>query len=116
MSSDKLAFLRELKSELGDRVFTELPERVAYSRELVELEPGGYSSACCGSGGLLLASSEDLALRLASRRVKDAEEVGADALLTACTSCVNALRKGARAADSSVRVLDLAEALTEGLN
>ncbi|HUJ68347.1 MAG TPA: FAD-binding and (Fe-S)-binding domain-containing protein, partial [Syntrophorhabdales bacterium] len=57
----------------------------------VELEENRQYSACCGSGGDLLASDQDLSLGAAARRLDQVERSGAGTVVTACPSCIRGM-------------------------
>jgi Fe-S oxidoreductase len=71
---------RELLKELGS-VF-------------VEMEHHHRESLCCGSGGGIRGFFPKFSRDIARRRVKEAEEVKADLLLTDCLSCKHNLKQG----------------------
>jgi Fe-S oxidoreductase len=51
-------------------------------------------SLCCGSGGGIRGFFPKFSRDIARRRVKEAEEVKADLLLTDCLSCKHNLKQG----------------------
>lgn len=78
--------------------------------ELVEMPNVRADAFCCG--GPLTASEPELARRIAARRIQEAHCVGAEALITACPTCLVHLREGAREARLDVEVADLMVMLT----
>jgi colicin import membrane protein len=52
-----------------------------------------------------------MAVNIAAERVRDAEETGADILVTCCPFCVVNLTQGAKQIGSKIKVMDLAEIL-----
>lgn len=78
-----------------------------------EMEHNREWALCCGGGGGLRAGFPDMAEGISKRRIKEAEDVGAEVIATPCPFCVNNLSKGAEAADSSVKVKDLIEVIDE---
>jgi len=88
----------------------EAPRRVIESIEnveLVEMKTNKRYAHCCGSGGGLKGTYGNLADDIAGNRIKEAEETGAELLLTACPFCYRGLRDGARHIGSDLKVLDL---------
>jgi len=73
---------RELLEGLGSKV--------------VEMEHHHQESLCCGAGGGVRAFYPKFSRDIARRRVKEAEEVEADILLTDCLSCKHNLKQGVR--------------------
>ena len=60
----------------------------------VEMEHHHRESLCCGAGGGVRAFYPKFSRDIARRRVKEAEEVKADILLTDCLSCKHNLKQG----------------------
>jgi Fe-S oxidoreductase len=54
---------------------------------VVELPTSGKAAECCGGGGGLLVSSNQLAEKLAEKRMNQAIEAGVDTLATLCPTC-----------------------------
>ncbi len=69
---------RRIISQVAGANFVELPDNREYCN-------------CCGSGGNLLASKQELSLEIARRKVNEIVGVGAQTLVTACPSCVRAI-------------------------
>ncbi len=61
---------------------------------IVEMASTRERSACCGAGGGLRAVDSRLSREISRRRVTQADETGADYLLTECPSCLHNLRTG----------------------
>ncbi len=74
-----------------------------------ELEDNREHANCCGSGGDLLASNQELALRVAQRRVREASETGAKTLVTACPSCVRSMTMAKNAEKMALNIMDIAQ-------
>jgi len=62
--------------------------------KFVEMEHHHRESLCCGAGGGVRGFYPKFSRDIARRRVKEAEEVKADILLTDCLSCKHNLRQG----------------------
>jgi Fe-S oxidoreductase len=60
----------------------------------VEMEHHHQESLCCGAGGGIRGFYPKFSRDIARRRVKEAEEVKADILLTDCLSCKHNLKQG----------------------
>ena len=76
---------------------------------LVELEDNREHCDCCGSGGDLLASNQDLSLVIARRKVEEVLETGVQTVITACPSCVRAISMAKTAEKTKLDVLDITE-------
>jgi len=88
----------------------EAPRRVIESIEnveLVEMATNKRYAHCCGSGGGVKGTYSNLANEVAGNRIREAEETGAELLLTACPFCYRGLRDGAKYIGSDIKVLDL---------
>ncbi|MDR0509208.1 MAG: 4Fe-4S dicluster domain-containing protein [Candidatus Methanoplasma sp.] len=79
--------------------------------ELVEMTRTKENSRCCGAGGGYKSQYNDLAVNIAAERIKDAEETGAEILVTCCPFCVVNLTQGAKQAGSKIKIMDLSEIL-----
>jgi L-lactate dehydrogenase complex protein LldG len=91
---------RQLLTDLGSR--------------WVEMEHHHQESLCCGAGGGIRGFYPKFSRDIARRRVKEAEEVKADILLTDCLSCKHNLKQGVPF-EGKMRVLMTPEYLLEGI-
>ena len=80
----------------------------------VEMEHHHWESLCCGAGGGLRGFYPKFSRDIARRRVKEAEEVKADILLTDCLSCKHNLRQGVPF-EGKLKVMITPEYLLEGI-
>jgi len=82
-----------------------------------ELDRSRERSLCCEGGGgrMWVESSSEAAERLAETRVKDAAELGAEIIATACPFCVLTLEDSVKTSgyEEKIRVMDVAELLAE---
>jgi L-lactate utilization protein LutB len=62
--------------------------------KFIEMEHHHQESLCCGAGGGVRAFYPKFSRDMARRRVKEAEEVKAEILLTDCLSCKHNLKQG----------------------
>ncbi len=81
--------------------------------DFVEMHRTRELSRCCGAGGGYKSQYGDYAVAIAGDRIRDAEEVGAELLITTCPFCVLNLRQGAKKIGSKIKVMDLSEVLLE---
>ncbi|NOX33014.1 MAG: (Fe-S)-binding protein [Deltaproteobacteria bacterium] len=81
---------------------TEMPRNREYSR-------------CCGAGGGLKAGFPDIQGRMAQRRIKEAEETGAEELVSCCPFCYQGLQVGIGALGSDIVMKDLSAYIAESL-
>ena len=80
--------------------------------DLVEMENIKGKSRCCGSGGGVKSAYGDLSNSIAGLRIKEAEETGADFLVSACPFCKLNLSQNSQ----DLEVLDLSEFVLEHLD
>ncbi|MFB6153179.1 MAG: (Fe-S)-binding protein, partial [Halodesulfurarchaeum sp.] len=98
----------------GDDVVAEprgLLDATGVERE--EMNESGYDTLCCGGGGGNMWLESDLDERFADRRATQAEETGADELITACPYCIQNLEDGVKKVGADLPVRDLSEVLLE---
>ncbi len=75
--------------------------------ELVEMPRNREYSRCCGAGGGLKSGYPDIQNRMAQRRVKEAEDTGAQELVSACPFCYQGLQVGITATNSDLVMRDI---------
>lgn len=87
--------------------------------EFVEMARNRLDARCCGGGGGMQAYNPDMAVHMASERVRDALAVGAEIIVSGCPACKDNLRKGARAIPKQergkIRIMDITEMVTDAL-
>jgi L-lactate dehydrogenase complex protein LldG len=85
-----------------------------FGRKLVEMEHHHRESLCCGAGGGVRGFYPKFSRDMARRRVKEAEEVKADIILTDCLSCKHNLKQGVPF-EGKTKVMMTPEYLFEGI-
>ena len=80
--------------------------------ELVEMNNIKNKSRCCGSGGGVKSAFGDLSDSIAKLRIKEAEDTGADLLVSACPFCKLNLSQNS----NDLKVSDLSEFVLDNLN
>ena len=75
----------------------------------VELDQSRHYSVCCGSGGDLLASDQELSLAIARRRLDQVQDKGAETVVTACPSCIRGMIMAKMTAKKQVNIIDIAQ-------
>lgn len=75
---------------------------------LVEMPFHGDTSRCCGGGGGILTWDNNLSLRMSIARIREARATGAEMLVTACPTCEQNLKRGAKAEAEDAGVKPLA--------
>ncbi|MFX0099598.1 MAG: (Fe-S)-binding protein, partial [Candidatus Hodarchaeota archaeon] len=79
--------------------------------KLVEMERIREYSYCCGAGGGVKAAFPEFALNTAETRLEEAEDTGAETLVSDCPFCEMNLKDGIKARDSSLKYYDISEIL-----
>lgn len=75
--------------------------------ELIEMPRNREYSRCCGAGGGLKSGYPDIQNKMAQRRVREAEETGAEELVSACPFCYQGLNVGITATNSPLVMRDI---------
>lgn len=73
---------------------------------LVEMDRNKEKSRCCGAGGGVRAAFPEITENIAKMRIKDAEDVKAEVLVTSCPFCILNLRSVSK---DGTKILDLSE-------
>ncbi len=81
--------------------------------ELVEMSRNKEISRCCGAGGGVKASYPETAQKLGVQRLKDAEQLDVDLIITACPFCTRNLNDAAESCGSELKTRDLSEFLVD---
>ena len=82
--------------------------------KFVEMEHHHRESLCCGAGGGVRGFYPKFSRDIARRRVREAEDVRADILLTDCLSCKHNLKQGVPW-DGKMKVMTTPEYLLKGI-
>ena len=95
-------------------------ENLPGAKKILEFGENRQDSACCGGGGALRAIEEGMCVELASRKVREARELGARTMVSSCPACRINLGDGIRsvndgAATSDMEMRDLVELVSRAL-
>jgi heterodisulfide reductase subunit D len=96
--------------EAPRRVLAQIP-----GLTLVEMAENRDSSHCCGGGGNLESFAPETSKAVARNRIRQAAEVGAKTLVSACQQCERTLAGAARAERLRIRVNDITELVLEAM-
>ncbi len=83
--------------------------------KLIEMPRNREYSRCCGAGGGLKAGYPDIQNKMARRRIREAEETGAEALVSSCPFCYQGLNIGISAVESQLVMRDISAFVAESL-
>jgi len=121
----KVKFTKEVKKkvvyhdpcELGrDMQVYEAPRTILAAipgLEVVEFESNQEQTWCCGGGGGVKGLNYDLSVEIGTDKVKQANDVGAEVIISACPSCKTNINDGIRAAGSDLGMEDILELVLE---
>jgi Fe-S oxidoreductase len=99
------------------RVFEEPREviRAIPGVSLVEMRKNRFESHCCGGGGVLLAINPDMAFSIASKRLSEAVETGAKAVVSSCPICVEMFKRKIKYEGIRFKAYDIVELIAKVL-
>ena len=75
--------------------------------EIIEMRNSREDARCCGGGAGVKTAYPEVSQKAAVKRVREAEETGAEVLVTTCPFCVQTLRGAATALGSKLKVEEL---------
>jgi heterodisulfide reductase subunit D len=96
--------------EAPRRVLRQIP-----GLRLVEMTENRDNSHCCGGGGNLESFAPEVSKAISVQRIRQAEEVGAKTLVSACQQCERTLFNAARSERIRIRVKDITELVLEAM-
>lgn len=82
----------------------------------IEIKTNREGAMCCGAGGGVRKGFPELSLEMAKNRVKEAEDTGAQYLVSTCPFCYRNLSDAIIALNSDLKMVDLVELFLESLN
>jgi L-lactate dehydrogenase complex protein LldE len=80
----------------------------------LELKEMKQSEACCGFGGGFSVKMEPIAVSLAKQKIEDAEETGADFIISTDASCLLHLESILKKNQKPLKIMHLADVLASG--
>ena len=83
---------------------------------LTEMKAIKQSANCCGAGGGVKKGFPELALEIAKSRLQEAEETGAEIVVSICPFCYRNLADAIAETGSSLKMVDLMELVEQALN
>lgn len=83
---------------------------------LIEMQPSGQQSFCCGAGGAQMwKEEEEGSTRVSAERIRQAQETGADTIALACPFCMIMLSDAAKSEAPAMQLVDVAEIVAANL-
>jgi len=83
--------------------------------EFVEMADNREMSLCCGGGGDAEMADAELTAAVARRRIQQAQDTGAQVVVSACQQCVRTLTEAARKNKIRIKAMDVSELLLQAL-
>lgn len=83
--------------------------------ELVEMPRSRENAWCCGSGGGVKSGFGDWAVEVAYERVKEAEKLGVDAIVSSCPFCWRNLDDAVKRYNSKLKVYDVIQLVKQSM-
>ena len=83
--------------------------------KLIELRKNRNLTVCCGGGGMLRVTYPDIAAKLAKRKLDEAHEAKAEAIVSACPTCEINLIEAKIENGDDMEVLDISEVVARAI-
>ncbi len=83
--------------------------------ELIEMTRNKEHAWCCGAGGGVKSGFRDWAVEIASERIEEAEQTGAEILVSSCPFCKRNLMDAIKAMGSKLKFMDITELVNSRL-
>lgn len=84
--------------------------------QLVEMIRVRENAWCCGAGGGVKDAFKDFALWTADKRLEEAKETGAEAIVSACPYCKDNFLDAAKANKTKIDVYDISELILQAIS
>ena len=83
---------------------------------LAEMKTNRVGAMCCGAGAGVRKGFPELSMEMAKNRLKEAEETGAEYLVSTCPFCWRNLKDAIDSTGSNMKMVDLVELLLESMS
>ena len=83
---------------------------------LTEMKTNRVGAMCCGAGAGVRKGFPELSMEMAKNRLKEAEETGAEYLVSTCPFCWRNLKDAIDSTGSNMKMVDLVELLLESMS
>jgi len=78
---------------------------------LIEMPRNRENAWCCGAGGGVKSGFKDWAVEIAEKRIREAEQINAEFLVSSCPFCRRNLEDAINSLNSSLKMLDITQIL-----
>ena len=96
-------------------LYEEPRELLKKMANLTEMKTNRNGAMCCGAGGGVRKGFPELSMDMAKNRVKEAEETGAEHLVSTCPFCYRNLSDAIEELNSDLKMTDLVELVLKAL-
>jgi heterodisulfide reductase subunit D len=96
-------------------LYEEPRELLGKMANIIEMKTIKQNTKCCGAGGGVKKGFPELALKIAKARIQEADDTGADIIVSICPFCYRNLSDGIDASGSKLKMVDLMELLDQAL-
>ncbi|MCK4818714.1 (Fe-S)-binding protein, partial [bacterium] len=96
-------------------IYEEPREILSKISDLVEMKTNRNGAMCCGAGGGVRKGFPELSMDMAKNRVKEAEETGAEHLVSTCPFCFRNLSDAIEELNSDLKMTDLVASVLKAL-
>ena len=96
-------------------VYEEPREILRKIANLTEMKTIKGNAKCCGAGGGVKKGFPEFSLEIAKSRIKEAEETGAEYLVSICPFCYRNLSDAIKDLGSNIKMIDLLELLNQAI-
>ncbi|MFW9773593.1 MAG: (Fe-S)-binding protein [Candidatus Thorarchaeota archaeon] len=97
-------------------LYEEPRELIRKIGKLTEMKTIKEQAKCCGAGGGVKKGFPDLAINIAKSRIKEAEQTGAEHIISICPFCYRNLSDAITALNSNIQMMDLTELVNKSLD
>ncbi|MHA1334236.1 MAG: (Fe-S)-binding protein [Promethearchaeota archaeon] len=97
-------------------LYEEPREILSKVANIIEMKTIKQNAKCCGAGGGVKKGFPEFALEIAKSRVKEAEETGAEYLVSICPFCYRNLSDAIKESNSKIIMKDLLELLAQSIS
>jgi Fe-S oxidoreductase len=97
------------------KLYEEPRELLNKIADLTEMKTNRAGAMCCGAGAGVRKGFPELSMEMAKNRLKEAEETGAEYLVSTCPFCWRNLQDAIDSTGSTMKMVDLVELLLEAI-
>ncbi|NVM55044.1 MAG: disulfide reductase [Candidatus Helarchaeota archaeon] len=100
---------------VDEPLYEEPRKLLAKIANIKEMKTIKENTMCCGAGGGVKKAFPELSLDIAKSRIEEAEETGAEYLVSICPFCYRNLSDAIKAVGSKIKMIDLLELINQSI-